>query len=197
MQVGSHLFNIEVLAGLHPEHGRNRGELGAEVEPGELGIEKTDVAGGNELIGWAVELEVGVECTSLQGRTVGHVDAQCRKKSFKVLGRHVLGIDLDMQDGGVDGNFKRAVEARNRIADFQRGRFEDSGVFAQIVLGIEIEIDRSASRRASGDEQGFGKLSVAAQMGLAVLRSHAGVEIEQAAESGGGIEKSGAGEIQT
>src|SRR4029077_489941 len=163
----------------------------------ELGIEQTHIAGGDKLIGGTSKLEVGVQGATLQCGTSGHVDAQRGKKCLQVLCGHVLRVDLDVQHGGVGGNFVCAGEMGRGVPNFQGGRLEDTGVFPQVILGVEIDVYGGGRGRASRNEQSFGKFRGAIYMGLAVLRSEVGIEVEQAAESSGRIKESSRGEVQT
>src|SRR3984893_1271045 len=86
---------------------------------------------------------------------------------------------------------------RRSVSNFQRGRLEDTCVFPEIILGIEFDIHGGAGGGAPGNQEGLGKFGGATQMSFTGLRSHGGIEIEQAAEARGRIKESGGCEIQT
>src|ERR1700732_4034918 len=125
------------------------------------------------------------------------MNAESRKKCFQIRGGHVLRINFDVQDSGVGGNFIGAGEMRRSVSNFQCGRLKDTGVFPQIVLGIEFDVHGSGSGGAPGNEQGLGKFGGAAEMRFTVLSSDSGMDIKQPAETGRRINKSSGCEIQT
>src|SRR5260370_27970652 len=124
------------------------------------------------------------------------MDAERGEKSLQIACRHVLALDLGVDDGFVLGRLKRSGKMRRGIADLQRGWLKDACVFAKIVFGMEIHVDRNARWRATGDKQGFGKLDVALAFGFAVLRGQRAVEVHNSSESHQGIQETRRRQIQ-
>src|SRR5258708_2385593 len=124
------------------------------------------------------------------------MDAERGEKGLQIACRHILALDLGVDDRFVLGRLKRSGQMRRGIADLQRGWLEDAGVLAKIVFGMKIHGYGNAGWRAAGDKQGFGKFGVAFAFGFAVLRGQRAVEVHNASESHGGIEEARRGKIQ-
>ena len=85
---------------------------------------------------------------------------------------------------------------RGGAADIESRRFQDAGVFAEIVLRGEIHVDGNSGRRATGDQKRLGKLDVAFGLRFAALGGEIGIQIHDSAETHGRIEETRGGKIQ-
>src|SRR5260370_14758943 len=85
---------------------------------------------------------------------------------------------------------------RGGAADIESRWLKDDGIPAEIVFRSEIDVNGNTGGRTSGDEKGFGKLDAALGLRFPTLRGEIAVEIDNAAEPRGRIEKTGGGRIQ-
>ena len=124
------------------------------------------------------------------------MDADCRKERLQIFRRHVLRVHLDFHGGSVPCSLISASEVCGRGANFQDRRLHYPRAFAEIVFGSEIDGDRNAGRRTSRNEKCLGKLHVAFGFRLAAARGQRAVQIDNAAETRRGVQKTRRGKIQ-
>ncbi len=102
---------------------------------------KTHVAGSDNFVGRASEIEICVQRATFKCGALRKNDAQGGQERFKILCGHILAIKVDVEDSLL-ADLVRAVEMRCSSADLQRGRIEDTRILTQIVLGAEINDHR-------------------------------------------------------
>ena len=190
------IFSIEVLSGLHAGERRNRRELGTEIESGKLCAEKTDIAGGDKLVGRTGEIEVGAQRSRLKRRALRQVDAERGQKRLQIFRGQVLAIHFDVQHGALCGDFICARQIQGRRSDFQDRWIQDAGVFVRSYLVLKSTVTGSADGVPPAISNAFESFAVPFVSSNAVLRIHVAVEIEDAAEARGWIEETSGGQIQ-
>jgi hypothetical protein len=92
----------------------------------------------DDLVCRAGDIQISANRATLEGSATGNMDAYSGKERFQFVCGHILSVRFYVDNDGIGGKVIRAAGTSRSARDFQTGRFENAGVFVEIVFGVEL-----------------------------------------------------------